>query len=130
MNGFKIIEVFNDNPTEDDMQRYQEGLQILARIIAKAWLEDTSRGEGSQHGECRDLAVKTCEVGKVRETDEPLALSIKKAARLLGLSQASVYRAVRTGQIPSVRLGTRIVIPRAALDRMLADAEKRCSEGS
>ena len=52
--------------------------------------------------------------------NEPLVLSVPTVARLLCISKGSCYEAVRQGQIPSLRFGRRIVIPRAALDRLLA----------
>lgn len=42
--------------------------------------------------------------------------------RLLGgkISRPTLYRALREGTIPSLRLGRRVLIPRAALERLLA----------
>ena len=37
------------------------------------------------------------------------------------ISRGVAYEGVRTGRIPSVRLGRRIAIPADALDRLLAD---------
>ena len=41
-----------------------------------------------------------------------LTLTVEEAAVLLGISRNSAYEAVRRGEIPSVRIGGRIVIPR------------------
>jgi excisionase family DNA binding protein len=41
------------------------------------------------------------------------------AAELLGISRASAFRAVHRGQLPSIRLGRRIVIPTTALRALL-----------
>jgi excisionase family DNA binding protein len=41
------------------------------------------------------------------------------AAELLGISRASAFRAVHRGQLPSIRLGRRIVIPTAGLRTLL-----------
>jgi len=49
-------------------------------------------------------------------------LTVEEAAEILKVSRGTAYEAVRTGEIPSVRVGRCIRIPRAALDRMLADA--------
>ena len=48
--------------------------------------------------------------------------SVQEAAKVLGISRNAAYEAVRAGQLPSLRFGGRIVIPRAALDRMLEQA--------
>ena len=42
------------------------------------------------------------------------------AARLLGISRTTVYAAARRGDIPTLRIGRRILVPRAALERLLA----------
>lgn len=39
--------------------------------------------------------------------------------RLLGLSRASTYEAAKRGEIPTIRLGARLIVPTAALRRML-----------
>ena len=52
---------------------------------------------------------------------ERLTLSVDEAGRMLGLSRGLMYKAVREGDIPSIRIGRRILIPRAALHRMLKD---------
>lgn len=41
------------------------------------------------------------------------------AAELLGISTGLCYRLVHEGQIPSIRLGRRILIPLVALNEML-----------
>lgn len=38
----------------------------------------------------------------------------------LGLSKASTYEAVARGDIPSIRIGGRLLVPTAALRRMLS----------
>lgn len=53
---------------------------------------------------------------------ERLTLTVEEAGRLLGISRALAYELVATGDIPSLRLGRRIVVPRRALDALLASA--------
>ena len=52
-----------------------------------------------------------------------VVLTVIEAARLLGISRGLAYEAVRLGQIPSVRVGRRILIPRAQLERMLGESD-------
>lgn len=40
-----------------------------------------------------------------------LTLSVDEAARLLGLGRTAAYEAARRGELPTRRLGRRIVIP-------------------
>ena len=50
---------------------------------------------------------------------EALCVSLLIAAEMLGISTGLCYRLVHEGQIPSIRLGRRILIPVAALNEML-----------
>lgn len=49
----------------------------------------------------------------------PLTCSVPEAALLLGVSRGVGYEAARSGDLPTIRLGRRLLVPRAALDRML-----------
>lgn len=49
-----------------------------------------------------------------------LTLKVEEAADLLGISRSHAYDLVREGVIPSLRLGRRIVVPRRAIETMLA----------
>ena len=50
---------------------------------------------------------------------ERLALSVEEAGGLLGISRDLAYDLVARGEIPSVRLGRRLVVPRRALEEAL-----------
>ena len=49
--------------------------------------------------------------------------TVPEAAEILGISRASAYNAARGGLIPVVRISRRIVVPRAALERLLEGGE-------
>lgn len=51
--------------------------------------------------------------------DQRMTLTVEEAARLLGVSRALAYEIVRDGEIPSLRLRRRIVIPRRVIDALL-----------
>jgi excisionase family DNA binding protein len=51
--------------------------------------------------------------------------TVTEVAELLGISRSSAYLYVRRGEIPSLVLGRRVVVPRNAVDRLLAGAEPR-----
>jgi excisionase family DNA binding protein len=55
---------------------------------------------------------------------DQLVLSVEEARKLLGISRGLAYEGIRTGQIPSIRIGRRILIPYAKLERMLEGSEK------
>jgi excisionase family DNA binding protein len=46
-------------------------------------------------------------------------LTVEQVARELGIGRNAAYEGVRSGQIPSIRIGKRLLIPRIALDRLL-----------
>lgn len=50
---------------------------------------------------------------------ERLTLTVEEAATLLGISRAFAYEAVRRGEIPSIRIGRRVLVPKAALQRLV-----------
>ena len=51
---------------------------------------------------------------------QELTVSVETAAKILGISRNLAYTACRSGELPSLRIGKRIVIPRAAIERMLS----------
>jgi len=48
-----------------------------------------------------------------------VTVSVAEAATMLGIGRATAYQCVRSGQIPSIRLGSRIVVPIRALERLI-----------
>jgi len=50
---------------------------------------------------------------------ERLALSVEEAGALLGISRDLAYDLVARRELPSVRLGRRLVVPRRALEEAL-----------
>ncbi len=51
--------------------------------------------------------------------DQDLILTVEEAAGMLRISRGLAYEMVRTGRLPSIRLGRRLLVPRSALERML-----------
>lgn len=54
---------------------------------------------------------------------ERLVLTVEEAGKLLGVSKPHAYKLVREGQIPVIRLGRRVVVPKLALQKFLDDAQ-------
>ena len=49
--------------------------------------------------------------------------TVSELANTLGLSTETVYRGIRRGEIPHLRIGQRrLILPRASIDRWLASA--------
>ena len=47
-------------------------------------------------------------------------LTVEQAAKVLGIGRGTAYEAVRAGELPAIRIGKRLVVPRQAIDRLLA----------
>lgn len=52
----------------------------------------------------------------------PVFYTVAEAARLLRVNRATLYRAIREGAFPAVRVRSRYVIPAVAVEQMAADA--------
>lgn len=58
-----------------------------------------------------------------KEIRESLVLNVwPDVGRALNLSRATTYSLVNQGIIPSIRFGKRVVVPRKALEELLASA--------
>ena len=51
---------------------------------------------------------------------QPVTYTVEQAARVLGISRNACYEAARSGQVPTIRFGRRILVPKVALDKLLS----------
>lgn len=58
--------------------------------------------------------------------DLPLMLSVPDVAKVLGISRAGAYDLAHSKEFPSMKVGSRIIIPK---DKLLLWIEKQCGEG-
>ena len=54
------------------------------------------------------------QMGSEKET-----LTVKEVAEVLGIGRGLAYRMAQGGELPTLRLGRRLLIPRPALNRLL-----------
>ena len=68
-----------------------------------------------------ELHVERRTVGPVIEErpKQRLTMTVEEAAVALGISRASAYEAVSRGEIPCIRIGRRVLIPKVALEKLL-----------
>ncbi len=57
-------------------------------------------------------------------------LSVPEAGEMLGLSRNGAYDAARRGELPVIKIGRKLLVPRIALERMLQEARPTHSTGS
>jgi excisionase family DNA binding protein len=55
--------------------------------------------------------------GKKQPT--PATTTVAEAAKRLGIGRNQAYGAAHRGEIPVIKIGTRLLVPTAALDRLL-----------
>jgi excisionase family DNA binding protein len=63
--------------------------------------------------------------GKV--SPEKVTLRVEEVAKILGISRGSAYDAIQQGQIPHIRIGRRILIPKKAFERLLDSCSQNLS---
>jgi excisionase family DNA binding protein len=73
----------------------------------------TGRGPASSIEEDRTAA------GLLQRVHLPGLLKVEQASELMGISRSAAYRAVATGDLPSVRFGCRLYVPTARLLELL-----------
>lgn len=57
---------------------------------------------------------------KIPTPDQQPTVTVEEAGTLLGISRGSAYEAARSGDLPTIRIGRRLMVPTAALRKMLA----------
>lgn len=50
---------------------------------------------------------------------ERKTVTVEEAGKQLGIGRNAAYEAARRKEIPTIRIGRRVLVPRAALDRLL-----------
>lgn len=56
---------------------------------------------------------------RLSEQDEPLVYTVEQTAAKLQVSKSKAYELARCGEIPSVKIGGRVMIPRQRLEEWL-----------
>ena len=57
------------------------------------------------------------------DIEKRLCLTVPEAAEILGISRNFAYELVKQGQLPVIRLGKRLLVPKIGLEKKLAEAE-------
>ena len=74
----------------------------------------------------RTGGILTINVDRTKHSGETCraTLSVTEAANILGISRTTAYECVRTGELPSLRLRGRIVVPAVALESLIAATQR------
>jgi excisionase family DNA binding protein len=54
-----------------------------------------------------------------RSAQRRMTLTVEETAKRLGIGRNQAYEAIHRGEIPHIRIGRRLLVPEAALDRMV-----------
>ena len=52
-------------------------------------------------------------------SEEKLVFSVEEAGKLLSISRATAFARANDGSLPTIRLGRRLLVPKAQLERLL-----------
>jgi excisionase family DNA binding protein len=56
-------------------------------------------------------------------TTKPLVMTVPEAGKQLGVGRNQAYQAAKAGQIPTIRIGKRLLVPVSALDKLLSASD-------
>ena len=56
------------------------------------------------------------------DVDRPTFYTVREAARIMRCNPSTLYRAIREGAFPAVRIRTRYVVPAAAVEKLATEA--------
>ena len=56
--------------------------------------------------------------------DDRLVLTMEEAGKLLGLGRSGTYEAAKRGDIPTLKIGSRILVPKVALLKLLEETAR------
>jgi excisionase family DNA binding protein len=79
--------------------------------------KNLSAAERDKAGSKKIVALPARQPDSLRQT-----LSVEEAGKILGISRGAAYAYAKDGSLPTIRLGSRLLVPKAALDKMLMTA--------
>lgn len=81
--------------------------------IFKEWIESDATSCNISFKKCKEAYYK-----ENQETEDKV-LTVDAAARILGVSRPTAFKAIHNNEIPSIKIGHRILIPKSALNKYL-----------
>jgi len=55
--------------------------------------------------------------------EERVTFTVEETAKLLGIGRQLAYEKVKTGEIPVIKIGRRLLVPRRALEKLLEQGQ-------
>jgi excisionase family DNA binding protein len=94
------------------------GLQLEMLEMWRTVLQSEAPADTTQSREKAVPALGVTSVGP--ELPDKPTFTIEEVGKMLGVSRPAAYRAAQRGEIPTLRLGRRLLVPRSALVSMLS----------
>jgi excisionase family DNA binding protein len=106
-----------DSPTTHQLQtEHQSSGTASASTTARQRL---AAGESEAEAEQDPEASSTTTTVSALLSGDRLVVSVAEAGQLLGVSRAFAYELAARGELPTIRLGRRVVVPKVALLAMV-----------
>jgi len=99
------------------MEAVIEQTHKLQMELLATWRMALDVQESMSH---RDAGPPQVTLPELHNLPDKTVFSVAEVAEILGLSRNSTYEAIRRAEIPSVKMGRRVLIPREALQRVLS----------
>jgi|ERR1035437_2245276 excisionase family DNA binding protein len=87
-------------------------LQLEMLEMLRVALQSETRAERPVTGDATGPAPEVALIA--RDLPDKPTFSVEEVGQILGVGRATAYRAVQLGQIPALRLGRRLLIPRTS----------------
>jgi len=111
------------NPSKDAVrQQFSEIFEFPRKL---ALLADRFLCVGRTNLERGDRVTEAPAPPPGQHFDDRLVFTVTEVAELLGVSRAFAYELAARGELPVLRLGRRVVVPKAALLALLSMAVER-----
>lgn len=65
------------------------------------------------------MSIQSTGMGKDEARSARLTLTITEAGQMAGLGRSAAYQAAKTGEMPVIRIGGRLLVSRAAWEKKL-----------
>ena len=117
LKGGQVMGISHD----DETRQVLVVISALQSAIAGLRTATTALEEMLSRGPTQPLGGKRSAASAIGEEPDggSLVWTVPEAGERLGISRQSAYELVRQGRIPSIRLGRRLAVPKAALRQML-----------
>ena len=77
-----------------------------------------------------DTNVNQRKARAMKMGNQKLTLTVDEAAKILGVGRNSAYQAIARGELPVIRVGKRLLVPKAALEKLLSCNQTKTAEPS